>query len=202
MLSQGIPMLLGGDELNRTQQGNNNAYCQDNELSWFEWSDGEEQEAFLEFVARLIRLRRQHPVFSRRRYVRADTVTAEGLKEILWLTPDGREMTENDWNQEFARCLGVYLAGGAIERRGSRGKPIKDSNFLLLFNAHHETIPFKIAENLSAKVWLTVLDTAASGDPFAAKPLASDNYPLQGRSLVLLEETGSKVDVLSEVPGA
>jgi isoamylase len=202
MLSQGIPMLLGGDELNRTQQGNNNAYCQDNELSWFDWSDGEEQEAFLEFVARLIRLRRQHPVFSRRRYVRADTVTAEGLKEILWLTPDGREMTENDWNQEFARCLGVYLAGGAIERRGSRGKPIKDSNFLLLFNAHHETIPFKIAENLSAKVWLTVLDTAASGDPFAAKPLASDNYPLQGRSLVLLEETGSKVDVLSEVPGA
>ncbi len=203
LLSQGVPMLLAGDELGRTQQRQQQRLLPGQRAVVDRLdADDEEQEAFLEFVARLIRLRRQHPVFSRRRYVRADTVTAEGLKEILWLTPDGREMTESDWNQEFARCLGVYLAGGAIERRGSRGKPIKDSNFLLLFNAHHETIPFKIAENLSAKVWLTVLDTAASGDPFAAKPLASDNYPLQGRSLVLLEESGSKVDVLSEVPGA
>ena len=187
LLSQGVPMILGGDELSRTQRGNNNAYCQDNELSWFDWTFDERREEFLEFAARLVRLRRQHPVFSRRRYVRVNTVTPEGLKEIIWLTPDGREMTENDWNQEFARCLGVYLAGGAIERRGRRGKPIRDSNFLLLFNAHHETIPFTIAETLSAKAWITVLDTAA-GEPFAEKPLARQCYPLQGRSLVLLEE--------------
>ena len=190
MLSQGVPMILGGDELSRTQQGNNNAYCQDNELSWLDWALDDRREEFLEFVARLIALRRRHPVFCRRRYVRADAVTAEGLKEILWLTPDGGEMTENDWNQEFARCLGVYLAGAAIERRGRRGKPINDSNFLLLLNAHHETIPFRIAENLSAKVWLTVLDTASAEDPFAQKPLTSETYPLQERSLVLLEETG------------
>jgi len=190
MLSQGVPMILGGDELSRTQQGNNNAYCQDNELSWLDWALDDRREEFLEFVARLITLRRRHPVFCRRRYVRADAVTAEGLKEILWLTPDGGEMTENDWNQEFARCLGVYLAGAAIERRGRRGKPISDSNFLLLLNAHHETIPFRIGQNLSAKVWLTVLDTASAEDPFAQKPLTSETYPLQGRSLVLLEETG------------
>jgi len=199
MLSQGVPMLLGGDELSRTQRGNNNAYCQDNELSWSDWTGAARQDDFLDFVARIIRLRRAHPVFSRRRYVRADTVTPEGLKEIIWLTPDGREMTENDWNQGFARCLGVFLAGGAIERRGPRGAPIKDSNFLLLLNAHHETIAFRIADTLSAKVWLTVLDTAAGAEPFAAKPLGSDSYPLQGRSLVLLEETGSKIDVESEV---
>jgi glycogen operon protein len=190
MLSQGVPMIVGGDELSRTQQGNNNAYCQDNELSWLDWALDDRREEFLEFVARLITLRRRHPVFCRRRYVRADAVTAEGLKEILWLTPDGGEMTENDWNQEFARCLGVYLAGAAIERRGRRGKPIDDSNFLLLLNAHHETIPFRIAQNLSAKVWLTVLDTASAEDPFAQKPLTSETYPLQERSLVLLEETG------------
>jgi glycogen operon protein len=190
MLSQGVPMILGGDELSRTQQGNNNAYCQDDELSWLDWALDDRREGFLEFVARLISLRRRHPVFCRRRYVRADAVTAEGLKEILWLTPDGGEMTENDWNQEFARCLGVYLAGAAIERRGPRGKPISDSNFLLLLNAHHETIPFRIGQNLSAKVWLTVLDTASAEDPFAQKPLTSETYPLQGRSLVLLEETG------------
>ncbi len=190
MLSQGVPMILGGDELSRTQQGNNNAYCQDDELSWLDWALDDRREEFLEFVARLIRLRRRHPVFCRRRYVRADAVTAEGLKEILWLTPDGGEMTENDWNQEFARCLGVYLAGAAIERRGPRGKPISDSNFLLLLNAHHETIPFRIGQNLSAKAWLNVLDTASAEDPFAQKPLTSETYPLQGRSLVLLEETG------------
>jgi isoamylase len=190
LLSQGVPMVLGGDELSRTQRGNNNAYCQDNELSWFDWNLDERQKLFLEFVARMIMLRRRHPVFSRRRYVRVDTLTAEGLKQIIWLTPDGREMTESDWQKEFARCLGVFLAGGAIERRGHRGQPIKDSNFLLLFNAHHETITFRIAPALSAKSWFTVLDTADDDDPFALKRPPPE-YPLQGRSLVLLQETVS-----------
>jgi glycogen operon protein len=191
LLSQGVPMLLGGDELDRTQRGNNNAYCQDNELSWTDWSRDARHEQFLEFAQRLVLLRRQHPVFSRRRYVRADTLTAEGLKEILWLAPDGREMGENDWQQEFARCLGVYLAGGAIERRGRRGEPIKDRNFLVLFNAHHETITFQMPEVLSAKAWETVLDTAPE-DPFAGKALpAGESYALQGRSLVVLEEAAS-----------
>jgi len=190
LLSQGVPMMLGGDELGRTQQGNNNAYCQDNELSWFDWSLDAGRVEFLEFARRVILLRRQHPVFSRRRYVRADTVTPEGLKEIIWLTPEGREMTDNDWNQEFARCLGVFLAGGAIERRGPRGQPIRDSNFLLLCNAHHEMIPFKVVEALAGKHWATVLDTAAD-DPFGRRPLEGDSFPLPERSLVLFEEQGT-----------
>jgi len=190
LLSQGVPMILGGDELSRTQQGNNNAYCQDNERSWLDWSPAPHRARFLEFVRHIIQLRRQHPVFSRRRYVQADMLTAEGLKEIIWLTPDGREMTENDWQQDFARCLGVYLAGGAIERRGARGQPIKDGNFLLLFNAHHETIPFAIAPELSGKPWEAVLDTALDADPLARRPVpAGSKYPLQGRSLALLEES-------------
>jgi len=192
LLSQGVPMILGGDELGRTQRGNNNAYCQDNEISWFDWNlDGRRSE-LLQFVERLIKLRRRHPVFSRRRYVAADTLTADGLKEIIWLSPDGREMTESDWQPDFARCLGVYLAGGAIERRGRRGEPIKDTNFLLLLNAHHEAITFSIAEVLSAKSWATVLDTAAGGDPFARQPPPPQKYPLQARSLVVLQEVPAR----------
>jgi glycogen operon protein len=100
-------------------------------LPWRDRNLDGRRQASLDWGARLCVLRRQHPVFSRRRYVRPDTVTHEGLKEIIWLTPDGREMNEGDWNQDFARCLGVYLAGGAIERFGRRGSPIKDSDFLL-----------------------------------------------------------------------
>jgi glycogen operon protein len=181
-------MLLGGDELSRTQRGNNNAYCQDNELSWNDWSLDARRREFHEFTQRIIRLRREHPVFSRRRYVRADTLTHEGLKEIIWLNPDGREMTERDWQQGFARCVGVYLAGGAIERRGRRGEPIRDSDFMLLLNAHHEVIPFRIAEILSAKAWTAVLDTSLA-DPFELRPVgSSEGYLLQGRSLALLQE--------------
>jgi glycogen operon protein len=188
LLSQGVPMILGGDEISRTQRGNNNAYCQDNEISWSDWNLDERRGDFLAFVRRVVRLRREHPVFSRRRYVRADTLTPEGLKEIIWLNPDGREMTPSDWHQDFARCFGVYLAGAAIERRGRRGEPIRDSSFLLLLNAHHEAIAFRVAEILVGKPWMAVLDTALD-DPFQARPLpANGEYPLLARSLALLEE--------------
>src|SRR5262252_7464621 len=170
LLSQGVPMILGGDELSRTQRGNNNAYCQDNEISWTDWNLDERRREFLEFARRIVRLRREHPVFSRRRFVRADTLTPEGLKEIIWLNPEGREMTASDWQQEFARCFGVYLAGAAIERRRRRGEPIRGSNFLFLLNAHHEAITFRVSQILADKSWTAVLDTALD-DPFQARPL-------------------------------
>ncbi|HEX8783199.1 MAG TPA: glycogen debranching protein GlgX [Steroidobacteraceae bacterium] len=189
LLSQGVPMILGGDELSRTQRGNNNAYCQDNEISWSDWNLDERRREFLEFARRIVRLRREHPVFSRRRFVRADALTPEGLKEIIWLNPEGREMAGSDWQQEFARCFGVYLAGAAIERRRRRGEPVRDNNFLLLLNAHHEAIRFRVSEILAGKSWRAVLDTALD-DPFQPRPLPVDEpYPLQGRSLALLEET-------------
>ncbi len=189
LLSQGVPMVLGGDELGRTQGGNNNAYCQDNELSWIDWELDAAGEAFLEFTRRLIALRRRHPVFSRRRFLQGDSATGDGLREIIWLSPDGREMTGTDWGVAFARCLGLYLAGAAIERRDPRGRLVTDNNFVLLCNAHHEPIPFQLAAPLAAKVWWTVLDTAAAA-PFRQERLEpGSRYPLQGRSLALLRET-------------
>ncbi|HVW70388.1 MAG TPA: glycogen debranching protein GlgX, partial [Steroidobacteraceae bacterium] len=193
LLSQGVPMILGGDELTHTQGGNNNAYCQDKEPFWLDWRLDAARERFLEFTAQMIALRRRHPVFSRRRFLQADAVTADGRKEILWLTPEGTEMTETQWNQHFARCLGVYLAGAAIERRDRRGQPVKDNNFLLLFNAHHEMIPFQLPQFLSGKAWWTVLDTAAVTGSFAQQRVEpGSQYPLQGRSLALLRETAYK----------
>jgi isoamylase len=190
LLSQGVPMVLGGDELSHTQGGNNNPYCQDNETFWLNWQLDEEQERFLEFTGQMIAFRRRHAVFSRRRFLQADAMTAEGLKEIIWLTPHGDEMTETEWNQHFARCLGVYLAGAAIERRDRHGHPVKDNNFLLLFNAHHEMISFKLPKFLTGKSWWTVLDTAAVEKPFAQNRIEPGNeYPLHGRSLALLRET-------------
>ena len=190
LLSQGVPMVLAGDELSHTQLGNNNAYCQDSETFWLNWALTEEQERFLDFTAQVIAFRRRHAVFSRRRFLQADAVTAQGLKEILWLTPQGQEMTETEWNQHFARCLGVYLAGAAIERRDRQGRAVKDNNFLLLFNAHHEMIPFKLPEFLTDKSWWTVLDTASVEKPFAQNRIEpGSEYPLQGRSLALLRET-------------
>jgi isoamylase len=190
LLSQGVPMVLGGDELGHTQLGNNNAYCQDNGLSWIDWELDAGRQAFLEFTCRLIALRRRHPVFSRRRFLQGDTVTADGSREIIWLSPDGREMSEAEWDVPFARCLGLYLAGAAIERRDRRGRLVTDNNFVLLCNAHHEPIPFQLPGELAEKVWWTVLDTAAAGAPFAQQRIdAGTRYALQGRSLALLRET-------------
>jgi isoamylase len=190
LLSQGVPMVLAGDELGRTQRGNNNAYCQDSDLSYINWELQQEQQEWFEFVARMIDFRRRHAVFSRRRFLRANAINVEGLKEIVWLTPEGTEMTETEWNQHFARCLGVYLAGAAIERSDKRGRPVTDNNFMLLFNAHHEEIPFVLPQFLSDKAWWTVLDTAAGALPFEQRRYENGAlYPLQGRSLALLRET-------------
>jgi glycogen operon protein len=183
-------MVLAGDELGRTQNGNNNAYCQDNETSWVSWDLDDEQQRFFDFVAHMIDFRRRHAVFSRRRFLRANAINGEGLKEIVWLTPEGTEMTETEWNMHFARCLGVYLAGAAIERSDKHGRPVTDNNFLLLFNAHHEEIPFVLPQFLSDKSWWTVLDTSAEATPFEQRRHeAGALYPLQGRSLALLRET-------------
>jgi isoamylase len=188
-LSQGVPMLLAGDEIGHSQQGNNNAYCQDDEISWINWQLKPNDVALYEFVAEVIRLRREHPVFSRRRYLQDQTTVSEDAKEVRWLTPAATEMTETEWRQDFARCLGIYLAGTAIRRIDRRGRSVKDRNFLLLCNAHHEPIPFKLPP-LAASTWSTVLDTALDLDPFRSQRYAgSVTYPLQGRSAVLLVES-------------
>jgi isoamylase len=186
LLSQGVPMLLAGDELGQTQGGNNNAYCQDNETSWIDWQLTSEDREFCAFVTQMIRLRRAHPVFSRRRFLRSQGL-ADGVREVAWMRPDGIEMSDTEWNQGFARCLGVYFSGAAIQRLTSRGQPVRDESVVVLCNAHHELIEFTLPEFETKARWITELDTDR---PSTAEPPAvydaGARYPLAGRSLALL----------------
>jgi glycogen operon protein len=191
LLSQGVPMILAGDELGQTQNGNNNAYCQDNELSWLDWDLTSDEREFLEFVAHMVSFRRKHPVFSRRRFLQGREL-AEGIREVAWLRPDGGEMTDTEWHTTYNRCLGVYLAGTVIERVDKRGRPVRDNNFLVLFNAHHERIDFILPEFHEGGGWQAVLDTAHAKHPFEQRPYeAGAMYPLEGRSMALLIATAS-----------
>ena len=188
ILSQGVPMLAAGDELGRTQHGNNNAYCQDNELSWIDWEMNARDTELLEFTRRLTRLRHQHAIFRRGRFFQGQRVQGEEeIKDIFWLSPDGREMSVDEWNSAFARCLGVFLVGEAIKERDHRGRFNRDRNFLLLINAHYEEIEFNLPEFLAGCSWTPMLDTAQENMPVdhrIAIPL--ERYRVQGRSLVLL----------------
>jgi isoamylase len=189
LLSQGVPMLLAGDEICRTQRGNNNAYCQDNEISWVDWNLTQPKRQLLAFVQRMVALRRDHPVFRRRHFFQGRPIHGTGVKDIVWLNPDGREMTDEEWNQHHARCLGVYFAGEGLTETDERGRPITDSNFLLLFNAHHEEIPLTLPQLAGGPRWLVVLDTAhEEGLAWDGVYMAGTSYPLQGRSLALLQQ--------------
>jgi glycogen operon protein len=188
-LSQGVPMLLAGDEIGHTQLGNNNAYCQDNATSWLDWDPGHVDSELLAFVQRMIALRKDHPVFRRRNFFQGRQIRGAGIKDIAWLRPDGNEMTDEEWNQEFARCLGVLLSGQAGGEVDERGQRIHDDNFLILMNAHYEEIPFVLAAPPSNSGWVSILDTSCqtSNRPDAFYP-AGASYPLQPRSLALLVE--------------
>ena len=126
MFSQGVPMLLGGDEVGRTQRGNNNAYCQDNEISWFDWANAD--QGLLKFARRLIRLRQRHPVFCRRRWFHGRPIHGSEVKDIGWFTPGGVEMSEQDWQAGFAKSLGVFLNGDAIPTSDERGERVRDES--------------------------------------------------------------------------
>jgi glycogen operon protein len=188
LLSQGVPMLAAGDELGRTQGGNNNAYCQDNAISWVDWNQARAQHRLFEFFQRVIRLRREHPVLRRRHFFQGRPLRGSEVKDVAWLQPDGSEMTEQKWEQDFARCLGMYLAGGGLLETDERSRPIVDSDLLVLFNAHHERIDFTLPQFAPDSRWLVVLDT--THDNGLAKSVVYEPqsiYPLQGRSLALLK---------------
>jgi glycogen operon protein len=191
LLSQGIPMLLGGDEIGRTQSGNNNAYCQDNELSWVNWNLTTDDRELQRFVQYLIRVRRRHPALHRRHFFQGRPIKGSNVKDITWLRPDGREMTDEEWNQSFARCLGMHISGDAFEEYDERGQQVRDIDLVLLLNAHHEPIPFKIPGGITRSRWQALVDTAyASGHRDDDRYFYSlEPYPLQGRSLVLLVQS-------------
>jgi glycogen operon protein len=189
LISQGVPMLLAGDELGRTQNGNNNAYCQDNELSWFHWEKRDEkQNGLLEFTRRLIQLRHQHPVFRRPKFFQGRRIRGSEIKDVMWFNPGGNEMSEKDWSLPFARCLGMMLSGDTIDVLGFQGEPIRDDTFLFLMNAHYETISFLLPGQEDIE-WQLLLDTATEAG-FLAEPKSipsGDELPVIDRGVCLLK---------------
>ena len=189
LLSQGVPMLLGGDEMGRTQQGNNNAYCQDSELSWVDWKLGPDAQNLIDFTHRLVALRNGHPLFRRRTFFHGRSIAAADAKDIAWLNPDGQEITGDDWHKAFARCLGVFLSGHGLAESDAHGDPLDDDDLLLLVNAHHEAIPFVLPKPRLTH-WIVLLDTAIAADAPSSEALPfGAPYPLQGRSVAVLCST-------------
>ncbi len=152
-------MLLGGDEIGRTQGGNNNAYCQDNEISYYDWSLRDENIELLGFTRKLMEFRREHPNFRRRKWFEGRDLWGTGLSDIGWFNPDGTEMTQEQWDDDFAKTIGVFLNGEEIPSPGPRGERITDDSFLLLFNAHSEAMDFTIPTGDWGEAWEVVIDT-------------------------------------------
>jgi glycogen operon protein len=189
MLSQGVPMLLAGDESGRTQRGNNNAYAQDNELTWQDWELNREDQDLLGFTRELIKLRLSHRVFRRRSFFQDRSIRGDSVRDIVWLDPNGSEMTDQQWHESFARSLGVFLSGRALNERNERGKVVIDSDFLLLVNAHHEQMDFDIPMTPADAYWTLRLDTSdPAGFDIASRVLRpGETYTVQGRALALFE---------------
>ena len=198
LISQGVPMIAHGDELGRTQRGNNNVYCQDNELSWVDWELDDDQRSLLDFTSALIDLRKRHPVFRRRRFFAGDAAHGgrSELGDIEWFQPNGHQMDDADWNSGFARSLMVFLNGDAIPELDQMGRPIYDDHFLLLFNAHWEPITFTLPPKTFGSNWLIRMDTTTGAvDPPNAKPWrARSRHAIDGRSLMVLSTTAVPTD--------
>ena len=160
LLSQGVPMICGGDELGRTQKGNNNAYCQDNQISWYNWRlDGRRQE-FLDFAGYLCGLRNAHPVLRRREFFQGRPIRGSGIRDIMWLRPDGREMTDTDWETSWVHCIGVLLDGEDLDEYDEKGNPVRDDTFLILLNSFGQPLSFHLPSYPRTVKWETMLDTA------------------------------------------
>src|SRR5438105_4962546 len=160
LLSQGVPMLLGGDEIGRTQRGNNNAYCQDNAISWYDWELDEPQEALLEFTRRLIAIRHAHPVLRQRTFFRGRSIRGAKTKDIAWIRPDGEEMTDEDWGAGWLRCLGMLLGGDSMHEFDENGERVVDDTVLVLLNAHAEAVCFTLPAIPPASRWEVIADTS------------------------------------------
>ena len=190
-LSQGVPMLSGGDEWGRTQNGNNNAYCQDNEINWFSWARDEKRNQFLEFTRKLIQLRKDHPVFRRPKFFQGRRIRGSEIRDVMWFNPGGCEMSDEEWASPFVRCIGMLLSGDTMDVFNFQGESIRDDTFLLLINAHYEPIPFVLPGQEHIE-WQLILDTM---DPngFLREPrkfASGDDVDLGGRAACLLQLVG------------
>lgn len=185
LLSQGVPMLRAGDEFSQSQSGNNNAYCQDTPLSWLRWKLTDRETAFLEFVQQVIRLWKEHPVLQRRKFFHGRPLHGAELRDVLWLTPLGVEMTDADWNKHYTRCLGMRLEGQMIDETDERGKPILGDTLLILFNSHNGPISFRLPYHARTEIWIPELDTAVQ--TLKSRYTTGEDYPLQSHSLAVLK---------------
>jgi glycogen operon protein len=185
-LSQGVPMLLGGDEMGRTQQGNNNAYCQDNELSWYDWENIDQE--LLEFCQNLIGFRLAHPAFRRRRWFQGRSIHGSQTSDIVWFTLEGRQMDEENWGEGFAKSLAVYLNGQNIPNPNPRGDAVSDDNFYIILNAHYEPLNFTLPSARWGKTWIKILDTTIGWLEKEEPIQAEENFDVQDRSIVLLQQ--------------
>jgi isoamylase len=186
LLSQGVPMLVAGDEMGRTQGGNNNAYCQDNEISWLDWDIDDDRRALLQFTRRLIALRAAHPVFHRRHFFGGGN-GGSGLPDVRWMRPDGRAMSRRDWARDDVRALGIFLNGEEIPGPGPGGEPVVDDSFLVLLNAWHEPLGFRMPPRRFGNRWRQVITTKDPDAPEGARHFAASSLaPMEARSLLVL----------------
>jgi glycogen operon protein len=187
LLSLGVPMINAGDEFGRTQKGNNNTYCQDNELNWFDWNWSKEGKAFFDFTRRLIEFRKEHPVFRRPKYFLGRRIRGSDVKDIMWFDPAGAEMNEESWKAGFAKSISMLVSGSTIDVRDTQGEPVRDDTFLWLCNAHHEPLTFILPGREEIR-WELILDTKEESGFVTTKTetAAGDEVELIERSLVLL----------------
>ena len=192
MLSQGVPMLTGGDEVARSQMGNNNCYCQDNELTWFDWNLDERRVRLREFTCKIIQLRLGHPNLHRRKFFqdreirkRTDGSLVRVERDIEWFNPDGNEVADEAWNSEWSRAIALLLNGRTLQVTDENGNWVIDDSFLLLVNAADQGVEFTLPESPTGKRWWQIVDTENIDDPFASAPVG-EKVILGGRSLKLL----------------
>jgi glycogen operon protein len=195
-------MIYAGDEVCRSQKGNNNAYAQDNEISWFDWNIDDRKKAFLEFTRRLIELRRSHPNFHRRKFYQdrqispsktgRQHVDGHDIKDISWYRPDGHEMTEDEWNAGWVRCLGMYLSGKTLDDVDRYGEPVRDDSFLLCLNPHHEHIRFFLPVDVTTCSWELLVDTRDATTTKSRIFQCGEFYDMLEHSAVLFREAEPK----------
>jgi isoamylase len=193
LLSQGVPMLCHGDELGRTQDGNNNGYCQDNEITWINWDKTD--QSLLEFTRAVSALRSNHPVFRRRRFFSGKPVGRRGgagLPDIAWFTPEGDEMSDEDWGAGFAKSVAVFLNGLGIPDRDQRGQPVQDDSFFLCFNAHYEPLEFTLPPSKFSTGWRTVVHTGTEDEMPSEDLPPAEKLTLQAHTAVVLQALPSE----------